>query len=83
MKSPKRAKRTTPAGRLAALEARVAVLEKGLAQLRPPPPEEPEPAPKQGPRCPGCSLPIESERGTCPWCGFVFGAVAGFKRPRR
>lgn len=80
----KRSKPRTLGVRVAELEARLAVLERELAALRPAPKKTSAPEPERsGIRCPGCSLPVQSiARGTCPWCGFVFDAVRAPKRRR-
>jgi len=68
--------------RLAVLEERVTRLERDLSALAPRRRSEPvKVAPPRGPRCPGCSLPVEAHaRGTCPWCGFVFETVPAVRR---
>ena len=79
----KRASRIALPGRVAALESKVAQLERELEALKPRPrAAKPVAAPvPRGPRCPGCSLPVEpGAKGTCPWCGFVFDAAGA---PRR
>lgn len=80
MATSKRTKRSASA-RLAALEQRVADLEREVTALKPPPKEPPKPPKRTGPRCPGCSLPVDSmARGTCPWCGFVFDTMPRARR---
>lgn len=75
-KRPRRTPRASAQARLSALEERVAALEKELVALRPPPKQPPPPPKRSGPRCPGCSLPVEpNAKGNCPWCGFVFAAA--------
>jgi len=69
--------------RLLALEARVALLERKLAEPAAAPSASARPR-RTGPHCPGCRLPVRSAaRGRCPWCGFVFEAVAELRRERR
>ena len=83
MATSKRSKRSAAPvpKRLTALEQRVAVLEKELAVLKPKPKEPPAPPKRTGPRCPGCSLPVDGVvHGTCPWCGFVFNTVPMARR---
>jgi hypothetical protein len=67
--------------RLAVLEERVTRLERDLSAFAPRRREPAKVAPPRGPRCPGCSLPVEAgARGTCPWCGFVFDTVPAARR---
>jgi hypothetical protein len=60
----------------------VARLETELEALRPKPREvKPAVVVPRGPRCPGCSLPVEpGAKGTCPWCGFVFETAKARRR---
>jgi hypothetical protein len=67
--------------RLQALESRVAELERVTGVIRPTPDHLPRR--RSGPRCPGCRLEVMTTRGRCPWCGFVFQAVARRQRATR
>ncbi len=90
-----RRRRAGPAGRasgksaraaLGELEQRVARLEGMLGNMLPSKnkPAQNKPAPRRGPRCPGCRLAVASiGRGRCEHCGFDFDALAELKRPRR
>jgi hypothetical protein len=69
------------AARLVALESRVAEIERRLYPE--PKVEPPRPRGRKKPRCPGCHLEVSSiARGRCPWCGFLFAAVAPKNRRR-
>ncbi len=70
------------AARVVELESRVAQIER---MLRPEPKAEPaQPRGRKKPRCPGCHLEVGTiARGRCPWCGFLFAAVAPKARSRR
>jgi len=62
------------AARIAALEDRVARLETG----RPPPGDgrRAAPRPRAVLRCPGCGLPLRTQRGRCAGCGRPVGPVS-------
>ncbi len=87
---PQRAREPTRAAllaRVAALEDRVAALEKLLGQRSAPPKNELKEArkePDNSPRCPGCHLRVPSTaRGRCQWCGFMFDAFQEIRRLTR